>query len=68
MKFNTFNFENLDFTNLTFHYSLFPQEFLKRINENKVTHFQLTIRNDKLNESLTVLSLAIRYSYQAFIR
>lgn len=68
LKFNLFDFTKLDFTNFTFHFSPFPREFPLKLNENKITHFQLTVTNDKLNESLTVLSLVVKYTYQSFIR
>jgi hypothetical protein len=68
LKFNLFDFSKFDFANLTFHYSPFPQEFKKKISEKKITHYQLTINNNKLNESLTVLSLVIKYNYQGFIK
>jgi hypothetical protein len=68
LKFNLFDFSKFDFANLTFHYSPFPQEFKLKIKEKKITHFQLTIANNKLNESLTVLSLVIKYTYLNFIK
>lgn len=68
IKFNLFDFAKLDFTNFTFHFSPFPREFFTKLNENKISHFQLTVENDKLNESLTVLSLVVKYSIQSFIR
>jgi hypothetical protein len=68
LKFNLFDFNNLDFANFTFHYSPFPQEFKLKIKEKKITHFQLTITNSQLNQSLTVLSLVIKYTYQNFIK
>jgi hypothetical protein len=68
LKFNLFDFNNFDFANLTFHYSPFPQEFKLKIKEKKITHFQLTIMNNQLNQSLTVLSLVIKYTYQNFIK
>jgi hypothetical protein len=68
LKFNLFDFSNFDFANLTFHYSPFPQEFKLKIKEKKITHYQLTITNNKTNESLTVLSLVIKYTFLNFIK
>jgi hypothetical protein len=68
LKFNLFDFSTFDFSNLTFHNSPFPQEFKKKIAEKKITHYQLTITNNKLNESLTVLSLVIKYTFLNFIK
>jgi hypothetical protein len=66
--FSLFDFGNLDFTNLTFQYSPFPKELKKKIKAKKITHFQLSIANDRMNESLTVLSLVIKYQILNFIR
>jgi hypothetical protein len=68
LKFNLFDFSTFDFSNLTFHNSPFPQEFKKKIAEKKITHYQLTITNNKTNESLTVLSLVIKYTFLNFIK
>jgi hypothetical protein len=68
IKFNLFDFNSLDFNNFTFYFSPFPKEFKVKVKEKKVTHFQLTIKNDKLNEGLTILSLVIKYSYLSFIK
>jgi hypothetical protein len=68
LKFNLFDFSKFDFANLTFHYSPFPQEFKLKIKEKKITHYQLTITNNKTNESLTVLSLVIKYTFLNFIK
>jgi hypothetical protein len=68
IKFNLFDFNALDFGNFSFQFSLFPQEFKKKIKAKKISHFQLTIANDRLNESLTILSLVIKFQYQNFIR
>jgi hypothetical protein len=66
--FSLFDFGNVDFTNLTFQYSPFPKELKKKIKAKKITHFQLSIANDRMNESLTVLSLVIKYQILNFIR
>jgi hypothetical protein len=66
--FSLFDFGNLDFTNLTFQYSPFSKELKKKIKAKKITHFQLSIANDRMNESLTVLSLVIKYQILNFIR
>jgi len=68
IKFNLFDFANFDFTNFTFQFSPFPKEFKMKIKEKKITHFQLTVENNKLNESLTILSLVVKYQYQNFIK
>jgi hypothetical protein len=68
IKFNLFDFNTIDFANFSFQFSSYPQEFKKKIKAKKISHFQLTVANDRLNESLTILSLVIKYQYQNFIR
>lgn len=68
IKFNLFNFNSFDFGNLTFYYSQFPQVFKRKVKAKKITHFQLVLTNNKLNESLTVLSLGIKFRYQSYIK
>jgi hypothetical protein len=68
IKFNLFDFNTMDFSNFSFQFSPYPQEFKKKIKAKKISHFQLTVANDRLNESLTILSLVIKYQYQNFIR
>jgi hypothetical protein len=68
LKFNLFSFNRLDFTNFSFFFSSFPKEFKMKIKEKNVSYFQLTVTNDKVNESLSILSLVIKYTYQNFIK
>lgn len=68
IKFNLFNFNTLDFTNLTFYYSQFPQVFKRKVKAKKVISFQLILKNEVLNESLTVLSLGIKFRYESLIK
>lgn len=66
-KFNLFNFATLNFTNFTFQFSPFPKEFVVLIRERNATHFQITLTNNKLNESLAILSLTIKYMYSNYL-
>ncbi len=68
IQFNLFDFNKIDFTNFTFQYSSFPRSIKRKVKEKKITHFQLVLENDKLDENLTILSLAIKYRYQGFVR
>jgi hypothetical protein len=68
IQFNLFDFGNIDFANFTFYTSNFPKEVHTKVKAKQITHFQLTIKNSKLNESLTVLSLGIDYRYQNKVR
>ncbi|ULT55395.1 DUF2460 domain-containing protein [Neobacillus drentensis] len=66
--FNLFDFGNVDFNNFTFQFSPFPKELKKKLKAKRVTHFQLSVANDQMNESLTVLSLVLKYQILNFIR
>jgi hypothetical protein len=66
--FNLFDFATLDFSNFTFQFSSYPQEFKKKIKAKRISHFQLTVANDRLNEGLTILSLVIKYQIQNYIK
>jgi hypothetical protein len=66
-KFNLFNFATLDFTNFTFQYSSFAQEFVVRVKERNAQYFQLKLENSNNNESLSILSLTIKYMYSGYL-
>jgi hypothetical protein len=68
VSFNLFDFGIWDFANLTFQFSSFPKEFKKKVKAKKIAYFQLSIANDRMNESLTVLSLVIKYQILNYIR
>lgn len=68
IQFNLFDFGNLDFSNFTFYHSTFPKVTKIKIKAKKITHFQLIIKNEKENESLSVLSMGISYRYQSKVR
>lgn len=68
IQFNLFSFLSLDFAQFTFYYSDFPKPVKSKVKAKQITHFQLVIRNNKLNESLSILSLGIEYRYQNKIK
>jgi hypothetical protein len=68
IQFNLFDFGNMDFANFTFFFSNFPKVAKSKVKAKQVTHFQLMIQNNKLDESLSILSLAIEYRYQNKIK
>jgi hypothetical protein len=68
LTFNLFDFNSMDFANFTFFFSTFPKEIKEKVKAKQITHFQLMIQNNKLDESLTILSLGIDYRYQSKIR
>lgn len=66
-KFNLFSFASMDFSNFTFQFSPFPQEFIVKISARRVMYFQLVLTNSNLNESLSILSLTIKYMYSGYL-
>jgi hypothetical protein len=67
-RMDLFDLGNIDFTNWSFTLSQFPQESMAKIKAKKVTHFQLIIKNEKLDEGLGLLSVGIKYRYQSPIK
>jgi hypothetical protein len=68
MQFNLFDFTTFDFSHLSFYFTTFPKTVKVKVKAKQVTHFQLMIQNNKLDESLSVLSLGIEYRYQTKIK
>jgi hypothetical protein len=68
IQFNLFDFAGLDFSNFTFYFSSFPKTVKAKVKAKQVTHFQLTIQNNKMDESLSILSLGIDFRYQNKVR
>jgi hypothetical protein len=63
IKFNLFSFSHIDFSNFSFRTSQFPREMKRKVKAKKITHFQLTIKNENVDEGLTVLSLGMKFQY-----
>ena len=59
----TFNFNYLSFIR-----SDFPQECVVKVKVKKVTHFQLILKNDKVDESMGILSAGIKFRYGSNIK
>jgi hypothetical protein len=68
IKFAYFDFADINFSNFSFYVSQFPKVFKRKVKAKKVTVFQITLQNDKLNEGLTVLSLGIKFTYDSYIK
>jgi hypothetical protein len=63
MDFNIWNFNFMSFIR-----SNFPQETMVKIKAKKVTMFQLIIENNKLDESMGILSLGIKYRLSSEVK
>lgn len=68
LNFNLFDFNNLDFNNFSFYSSTFPKVVKVKVKAKKVVIFQLMIQNNKLDESLSILSLGVEYRMQGKIK
>lgn len=62
------DFSNIDFNQWSFLLSSFPQESMAKIKAKKITHFQLVMKNDKIDEGLGLLSIGVKYRYQSAVK
>lgn len=62
------NFTNLDFNHFSFLMTNFPQDVMVKVKQKKITHFQLRLVNDKLDESMGILSIGIKFRYQSEVK
>lgn len=67
-KINILDFRDIDFSQFSFLFSTFPQVKMIKIKAKKITHFQLIIENNVLDEGLGLLSLGIKYVYQSEVK
>lgn len=63
-RMDQFNLFNLNLNKFSLKTSDIPQEVAKKVKEKKITHFQIKLENNSLNESLGVTSLGIKYNLQ----
>lgn len=62
------DFRNIDFSHWSFNLSTFPQESMAKIKAKKITHFQLIMINDELDEGLGLLSIGIKHRFQSAVK
>jgi len=62
------DFRNINFDHWTFNLSVFPRESVAKIKAKKVTHFQLIMTNDELDEGLGLLSIGIKHKLQSAVK
>lgn len=63
-----FSFLYFDFSKFTFITSNLPQVMRTKVKAKKIIYFQLMIKNDKLNESLGILSVNIENRIGGFVK
>lgn len=66
--FKSFGYSTWDYSSFTYGAVLFPQETVAKIKAKKIVYIQIELRNDTLNESLHVLSIALEYLTQRYIK
>lgn len=62
------DFRDINFEQWTFNLSVFPKENMAKIKAKKITHFQLILENNKLNEGLGLLSVGIKHRFQSAVK
>lgn len=67
-RMDQFDFWTFNFNFFSFIRSNFPQETAIRMKIKKVTHFQLILKNDKLDESMGILATGIKYRYGSNVK
>lgn len=64
-RMDQFNLNYLNLNKFSLITSDIPQEAAKKVKMKKITHFQLKIENNELEESLGIVEIAIKFSYQS---
>jgi hypothetical protein len=67
-RMDMFDFNLFDFSFFSFVVSSFPQPVKARMKVKKITYFQIMLQNNKVDESLGILSLDIKYSYGSEVK
>lgn len=66
--YKTLTFDDVDFSNFIFALLLNPQPFLIKLKAKNFTYFKLTIDNNSLTETATILSLSFRFKNGSEVR
>jgi hypothetical protein len=62
------DFGDLEFDHFTFLTSAMPQEVAAKIKAKKIVYFQVILQNDRLNESMGILSIGIKVKTQREVK
>ncbi|WP_394139550.1 hypothetical protein [Cytobacillus oceanisediminis] len=68
IRMDLIDLRDVDFTNFTFLTNIFPQEAMTKIKAKKITHFQLILKNNKVDEALGILSAGIKFRNQSYVK
>lgn len=67
-RMDQFNLNYLNLNKFSLVTSDIPQERAKKVKMKKITHFQIKIENNELEESLGITELSIKFGYQSEVR
>lgn len=68
LRVDLLDFNSMDFDNFSFNTSALPQEFSAKVKAKKIVYFQITAKNNRLNESMGILSVGIKVQTQREVK
>jgi hypothetical protein len=63
-----FHYGYVDYSKFSYGSRVFPQEAMNKIKAKKIVYFQLEIRNEQMDEPFGLLSLGLKFQYQALVK
>lgn len=63
-----FNFNDIDFSDFSFLTNSLPQPFTKRVKAKKVVYFQVILKNNRVDEGMSIETLIIKFVPQQEIK
>jgi hypothetical protein len=63
-----FDYNYVDYSKFSYGSREFPQEAMNKIKAKKIVYFQLEIRNEQMDEPFGLLSLGLKFRYQALVK
>lgn len=63
-----FSYAYLDYSVFSYATRDFPQESANKVKAKKIIYFQLELRNEKMDEAFSLLSIGIKYNYQSYAK
>lgn len=62
------DYRYLDYSKWSYYSNIFPQETRTKVKAKKIVYFQMELRNELLDESMGILSIALKYQYQGEVK